>query len=190
MSRGGFTLNLNNIIASNLKRLRGERKLSLSALSELCGVSKVMLGQIERGESNPTINTIWKIATGLKVPYTYLIDEPISSSVLIKKEKTIYQCSEDEHYRIYCSFSTCNKRNFELFTAELDTNNSYISNGHGEKTEEYIVVFEGTLTLITEKEEYTLNSGDTLKFDPSKPHTYKNNSKDMIKMTIMNYYPL
>ncbi len=79
-------MNLNNIIAGNLKRLRNERQLSLSKLSDICGVSKVMLGQIERGESNPTINTIWKIAGGLRVPYTSLIDEPIKNDILIKKK--------------------------------------------------------------------------------------------------------
>ena len=58
-------MNLNEIIAVNLKRLRAERGFSLGKLSELSGVSKVMLSQIEKGESNPTINTLWKIAGGL-----------------------------------------------------------------------------------------------------------------------------
>ena len=53
-------MNLNEIIAVNLKRLRAERGFSLGKLSELSGVSKVMLSQIEKGESNPTINTLWK----------------------------------------------------------------------------------------------------------------------------------
>ena len=48
-------MNLNEIIAVNLKRLRAERGFSLGKLSELSGVSKVMLSQIEKGESNPTI---------------------------------------------------------------------------------------------------------------------------------------
>ena len=58
----------NRIIAENLRRLRVERNLSLGALSLLCGVSKVMLSQIEKGDTSPTINTIWKIANGFKVP--------------------------------------------------------------------------------------------------------------------------
>ena len=45
-------MNLNEIIAVNLKRLRAERGFSLGKLSELSGVSKVMLSQIEKGESN------------------------------------------------------------------------------------------------------------------------------------------
>ena len=42
-------MELNEIIAENLKRLRTERGLSLGRLSELSGVSKVMLSQVEKG---------------------------------------------------------------------------------------------------------------------------------------------
>jgi transcriptional regulator with XRE-family HTH domain len=183
-------MNLNEIIASNLKRLRTERKLSLSKLAELSGVSKVMIGQIERGESNPTINTIWKIANGLKVSYTTLIDEPTSNLLLVKKEDTTNQSSEDGKYRIYCSFTSHNQRNFELFTVELDADSSYNSNAHGEKIQEYILIFEGELTLKIEGQEYLLKSGDSIMFDASKPHIYQNSSGEMAKMAIINYYPL
>jgi transcriptional regulator with XRE-family HTH domain len=32
-----------------------------------------MLGQIERNESSPTVATLWKIATGLNVPFSAFI---------------------------------------------------------------------------------------------------------------------
>ena len=64
------------IIAKNLKALRESKKLSLEKVAELTGVSKTMIGQIERGESAPTITTIWKIANGLKISFTALINNP------------------------------------------------------------------------------------------------------------------
>ena len=54
--------NLNEIISGNLKRLRREKELTLDALAEMTGVSKSMLGQIERGESAPSVATLWKIS--------------------------------------------------------------------------------------------------------------------------------
>ena len=47
--------------------------LSLSKVAEMTGVSKAMLGQIERGESSPTIATLWKIAKGFQLPLSALI---------------------------------------------------------------------------------------------------------------------
>ena len=48
---------LDKNIAVNLKRIRKSRNMSLDMLAEKTGVSKSMLGQIERGESNPTVAT-------------------------------------------------------------------------------------------------------------------------------------
>ena len=64
MSRVDFMENFNIVFAKNLKRIREDRKLSLDKVADLTGVSKSMLGQIERGDSNPTITTVWKIANG------------------------------------------------------------------------------------------------------------------------------
>lgn len=54
-------------IAANAKRLREEKKLTLDAAANLTGVSRSMLAQIEKGEVNPTISVLWKIANGYKV---------------------------------------------------------------------------------------------------------------------------
>lgn len=51
------------IIAKNLKAFRENKKLSLEKVAELTGVSKTMIGQIEKGESSPTITTVWKISS-------------------------------------------------------------------------------------------------------------------------------
>jgi transcriptional regulator with XRE-family HTH domain len=64
-------------IASHLKSLRKSRGLSLDKTAQLTGVSKAMLGQIERGESSPTIATLWKIATGLSASFSSFIT-PVS----------------------------------------------------------------------------------------------------------------
>lgn len=60
-------------LATTLKALRLARGWSLSKLAEETGVSKAMLGQIERNESSPTVSTLWKIATGLNVPFSAFI---------------------------------------------------------------------------------------------------------------------
>ena len=68
-------------------------------LADLSGISKVMLSQIEKDETNPTINTIWKIANGLKVPYTKLIDEAPNHAVVVRKSECIEQMNETNNYR-------------------------------------------------------------------------------------------
>ncbi len=60
-------------IGNVLRRVRFERGLTLGDTSDLTGVSKAMLGQIERGESNPTVSILWKISSGLKISFSELL---------------------------------------------------------------------------------------------------------------------
>lgn len=57
-------------LSDTLKTLRQARGWSLTQAAEQTGVSKAMLGQIERQESSPTVATLWKIATGFNVPFS------------------------------------------------------------------------------------------------------------------------
>ena len=75
---------MNLIVAKNIKRLREKQKLSMEALSKLSGVSKSMLAQIERGDGNPTISTLWKISNGMKVPFDALTVRPKTPYEIIK----------------------------------------------------------------------------------------------------------
>ncbi|WP_416414741.1 helix-turn-helix domain-containing protein [Pantoea sp. App145] len=58
---------IDRIIAERLRQLRKSYGWSLSEAERMTGVSKSMLGQIERGESSPTLATIEKISVGFKL---------------------------------------------------------------------------------------------------------------------------
>ena len=182
-------MELNEIIAANLNKLRTERNLSLGQLSGLSGISKVMLSQIEKGETNPTINTIWKIANGLKVPYTKLIDEPLGHAVVVRKSECSKQENETTNYRVFCYYTNSPTRNFEMFRIELDPYSSNESIGHSEKSEEYIYVTAGELVLETKGVEYVLAEGDSICFDASVQHNYINRKDQLLTCVIINYYP-
>lgn len=178
------------IIAENLKRLRTERNLSLGQLSELCDISKMMLSQIEKGDTNPTINTLWKIANGLKVPYTALLERQEHHTVVVTRQDVTAQIEQDGHYRIYCYYPNTPHRNFEMFQMEMDEGCSYTSIGHSEKSQEYVMVLEGEMTLTVDANAYTLHADDSLSFDASLTHVYANSGQGTMKAVITNYYPV
>ncbi|HTE62131.1 MAG TPA: helix-turn-helix transcriptional regulator, partial [Solirubrobacteraceae bacterium] len=47
---------------------RAERGLTVSALARTIGVSRSMVGQIERGQSRPSVSTLFALAEALQVP--------------------------------------------------------------------------------------------------------------------------
>lgn len=182
-------MELGKIIARNLNELRMERNLTFGQLSKISGISKAMLSDIERGNSNPTINTIWKIANGLNVPYTRLMENIEKEATVIRKSESTVQTGETEHYRIYCYFTNTPVRNFELFYVELDAHSSNATIGHSEKAQEYIYVIQGQLVLHTEMGNHTLNMGDALVFDSSMKHTYRNEQDTLLTFMVINFYP-
>ena len=112
--------NIGHIVAENLKRLREERKLSLDAVAKCSGVSKSMLGQIERGVTNPTISTLWKIANGLKISFTSLMLRPEADIEIVQRSAIAPFVETDGKYRNYPVFPFDNSRGFEMYAIELD----------------------------------------------------------------------
>ena len=182
-------MDLGKIIAANLKSLREERGLTLGQLSKIAGISKAMLSEIERGNGNPTINTIWKLANGLNVPYTKLMDQVERETTVVRRGEPAPQTGETEHYRVYCYFPGSPVRNFELFYVELDPHWSNVSIGHSKRAQEYLYVIRGRLDLRTEAGTYTLGEGDAMGFDSSLDHTYVNEQDGPLAFLVINFYP-
>jgi len=62
------------------KRIRDERKKRIytqEQLAELVGVSDAYIGQIERGERSPTLETLVKIANQLGVTIDFLLHDSL-----------------------------------------------------------------------------------------------------------------
>jgi transcriptional regulator with XRE-family HTH domain/quercetin dioxygenase-like cupin family protein len=55
-------------IGDRLARLRGERGVKVSALARAIGVSPSLISQIERGQSRPSVATLFDLAQALDVP--------------------------------------------------------------------------------------------------------------------------
>ncbi len=180
-------MNVNEILAGNLRRLRTERNLSLGRLAELSGVSKVMLSQIEKGESSPTINTLWKIANGLQVSYTKLIDEHIETPLITRRNESTL-VDNQMGYLVYHYPTTNPARDFEFFESVLLAGCEFASEGHGINTHEYVLVTKGEMVVLYGNEEYLLAEGDFIHFDCSLPHTYCNRGEADVVFTNIVYY--
>src|SRR5579871_1296585 len=112
---------INKRISLTLKELRREKGWSLDKTAEKTGVSKAMLGQIEREESSPTIATLWKIASGFDTSFSSFIDGEVSSEFnnpVHRSGQTQQLHPTDEKIRVMPLFPFDHHLNFEVFTIE------------------------------------------------------------------------
>lgn len=56
-----------------LRRLRERRRINRKAVGECCGLSKNIIGMYERGEKEPSLKTLIKIADFFEVSTDYLL---------------------------------------------------------------------------------------------------------------------
>ena len=172
------------IIAHNLKTFREKQKLSMDQLAALSGVSKSMIGQIERAETNTSVSTLWKIASGLHIPFTALIEHGRESVTLVSKEAVDMVKSEDGLFRLYPYFPVNGNQNFEILYIELDPGASSASEPHAAGTQEYLIAFGSTVELFVGTQKYEILPGNAISFLADQPHMYHNATDQMA--TVIN----
>lgn len=180
--------NINIAIGNNLNKCRKGKGLSLDKTAELTGVSKGMLGQIERGETNPSVSTLWKIANGLHVSFTALLEVEPVESVIIKKEDIRPLTEDDDKYKAFPVFPFDFNTRFETFLIDLEAGCIHQSEAHERGVEEYIHVSKGEFELGIAGGRYRLSEGDSIKFLADKAHEYRNPSNAPVTLYIIIHY--
>jgi XRE family transcriptional regulator, regulator of sulfur utilization len=175
-------------IGENIRKIRRERGLSLEQMAESTGVSKAMIGQIERGDSNPTVAILWKIANGLKVSFSSLIEKP-QCQVSITHYKDVQPVSEDNgKYIVYPIFPFDPFKKWESYRVEMHPGCRYRNEGHPPGVEEYISVIKGRVSLEIAEETYDLEEGSSIRFAADSGHQYMNTAAEPAVCHMMIYY--
>lgn len=183
---------MNLVIAENLKALRAERQLSLGEAAERTGVSKSMLGQIERGESSPTISTLWKIATGLQVSFTSLLERSEQGTRILREAEMEPLTADAGRFRLYPVVQAGGGRPFEMLDLVLDAGAASASSPHAAGTEEYVLVYQGVMEFrLGERDPacYTVQAGEALYYRADQCHEYRNPGTETTRAAMVIYYP-
>ena len=69
-------------IARNMNAAREQKKWSQARAAEACDMSDRAYGEIERGNSNPKLNTLLKICRGLEMTFAQLIADPVEEKAI------------------------------------------------------------------------------------------------------------
>jgi transcriptional regulator with XRE-family HTH domain len=186
---GPVAADLTPVVGRNLKRFRSERGLSLEALSKVSGVSRAMLGQIELGQSTPTINVVWKISRALDVPFSALISEQANAGALmLPRSKAKRLSSQDGAFSSRALFPMDRPRNVEFYELRLAPKGREEAEAHPTGTTENLVVGAGRVAISIDGDRRLLDEGDAIFFEADVPHTYENlDAKEAVMFLVMTY---
>lgn len=182
-------LDLTPVVGANLKRLRIKRGLSLERLARASGVSRAMLGQIELGQSTPTINIVWKIARSLAVPFSALISHCTRPrTALLPAHSAKELRSADGALSSRALFPYDEPRQVEFYELRLAPRGVERAEAHPAGTTENLVVASGALGLRVDGESFQLQARDAVYFEADVPHEYHNpTDRETVLYLVMTY---
>jgi transcriptional regulator with XRE-family HTH domain len=177
------------VVGVNLRRLRTRRGLSLERLAQISGVSRAMLGQIELGQSAPTINVLWKIARALEVTFSALISARTQSGALVMRVADAkLLTSKDRTFTSRALFPFDEPRRVEFYELRLAAGTIEEADAHPPGTSENLVVTAGSLEIDVAGDTHRLEPGDSILFEADTPHTYRNPGKvETVMYLVMTY---
>ncbi len=176
-------------IGTHLKDIRTKRELSLEEVSKLTGVSKPMLGQIERGQSIPTVTTLWKIATGLKTPLSFFLERQQAEYTVASPDRANAVLGDGGKMRAYPLFTYDPVRSVETFYIEFDPGCRHSSSKHNDGVEEHVFVVRGTLRLVLGDKTIDVGERQAVRFRADMPHAYQNLSEGPCAVYNTIFYP-
>ncbi|MET0410934.1 MAG: helix-turn-helix domain-containing protein [Polyangiaceae bacterium] len=170
--------------------MRVKRGLSLERLAKASGVSRAMLGQIELGQSTPTINVLWRISRALEVSFSALISqrEKANTTVVLKRERAKLLTSQDGSFSSRALFPFDEPRKVEFYELRLQPGGVEAADPHPPGTTENLLVSAGALALVVDTESFQLSQGDAVHFQADVPHEYRNpGDTETVMYLVMTY---
>lgn len=164
-------------LGDKIRSLRQKQKISIENLSEMSGLSKGLISQIERDITGPSVASLWKISKALNVTMNYFFDEydDLNQVVLKNERKKIITRKGSRRYELLCP--DLNKQ-IEMLMIEINPNEKIETEMISHEGEECGVVIKGTLRVISGGNEYDLNEGDSIYLDSTIPHKYINTGEE------------
>jgi transcriptional regulator with XRE-family HTH domain len=178
---------LDKTIGARLKALRITAGLSLNEIAARSGVSRAMIGRVERGESSATAVLLGKLCAALDVTLSAVIglsDRPPERLVRLADQPT-WRDPETGYRRRHASAPNV-ASGIEIIVVELpgSARVSYSPWGRRAYTQQ-LLMLAGKLTVYIDPKRFDLSEGDCLDFDVMRAVTFENPEEATAKYIVI-----
>lgn len=163
-----------------IREYRKRRKLTIKELATLSGMSISYISQVERGEIDPSLSSLRKIAAVFQVPlYMLLDDTEMMEDLTLRRSHQKISHSEDGKltFRFLSPLpSPENSPEAVLIHFDIAPHSQDVTEPVRHHSEEILYVMEGELTVQIGDRDIVLQEGDTTVIQKNLPHICKNNN--------------
>jgi len=161
-------------IGQHLRDKRRQLDMTLDQVAEAVGLTKSFLSDIERDKTSPSVASLLALCDVLKIPIGSLFGAGQSALIRAHEREPISLggIKVDDHL-----LTSSNAQRLRGIWSEMEPGGT-----GGEKLyslrcdEEMVLVISGEVVIQIEDEQHHMRAGDSLTFDPRRPHTFYNPS--------------
>jgi len=168
-----------------LRRVRGERKLSLKQAASAIGISTGFLSALERSQMSASVGTLRKLAHFYKINVLDLFQPSQTNPYLVRpRDRKKLSAGPGVQMELLAWGNTAMEPHIFRIAPGAGSGSPYSHNG-----EEFLHVLQGELEISIAGQKYTLTPGDSLYFDSGTPHEWHNPGKRQTVVMWINTPP-
>lgn len=152
-------------LGQRIKIRRQAMNLSLRDLAEVTGLSPTFVSSLERGNGNPTLDSLRKLANALELPMSRLLDESVERELVVRRDQRMRLsfASEQVFFELLTPRMSGQMLLFEVQAAA--ENGNLVGQPMPEAVEECMVVLAGAIQVCLAGQIYRLEAGDSIYFE-------------------------
>lgn len=165
-------------IGAKIKELRKAQRMKLVELSKRSGIALATLSRIEHEKMTGTVESHMRVAKALGMSLSELYSEielehkrPVEKQEPERRTDVFVQ-DEKSRYELLTTNVLAKKMMPVMF--KLAPGGGTVKEENRYDAEKFIYVLKGKIEAVIEDQRYALEDNDTLYFDSSAPHQFKN----------------
>ncbi len=175
---------ISDTVGCNLRRHRRAAGMSLAELSAAAGIGKSTLHALELGDGNPTLSTLWALATALGIPLGELLDDRPTPMVVVRAGEGARVDGTSVHAGLLHRLTATGT--VEVYDLAIDSQQQS-SDPHLPGVRECLVVTRGAVRAGPADDPADLAVGDSIHHNAAQPHVYQGLGPENHALLMMLY---
>ncbi|MFL1416266.1 helix-turn-helix domain-containing protein [Pseudomonas fildesensis] len=176
-----------DLLALSIKRERQSAGLSLTELAKRAGVAKSTLSQLESGIGNPSIETLWSLATAMGLQVTRFFEQPQQNLRVIRANEGLTTYSENAHYAATLLADCPVGVRRDIYRLKVQPGEVRLSQPHPPGTVEHVVLCSGSANIGPANEPVLLQAGDYISYLANAPHVFEALEADTTAVMVIEH---
>ncbi|GIZ98296.1 MULTISPECIES: helix-turn-helix domain-containing protein [Tsukamurella] len=160
-------------IAAGIQRERTRAGWSMAELARRANVAKSTLSQLEAGTGNPSVETLWALATALEIPFAQLLGGGNVEVTVVRAGEGATVPSDSADYAATLLSASPPGVRRDVYRIDAEPGSRRESAAHVLGTVEHVLLCSGEARVGPTDSPVTLAPGDFMTYPGDAPHVFE-----------------